>query len=93
MTTISAKSDVMTLINMFTVEPANQRRLVELLTEATEVSVGPKRAKEWPRIAKILEDKEGLPRVDVLMGERFWPAVVAYFRIRHGMEVQGVNQG
>ena len=39
MTTISAKSDVMTLINMFTVEPANQRRLVELLTEVTEVSV------------------------------------------------------
>src|ERR1700682_101218 len=39
MTTISANSDVMTLINMFTVEPANQRRLVELLTEATEVSV------------------------------------------------------
>src|SRR3981081_996852 len=39
MTTISAKSDVMTLINMFTVEPANQGRLVELLTEATEVSV------------------------------------------------------
>ncbi len=38
MTTISAKSDVMTLINVFTVEPANQRRLVELLTEATEVS-------------------------------------------------------
>src|SRR5882672_1499780 len=32
MTTISANSDVMTLINMFTVEPANQRRLVELLT-------------------------------------------------------------
>src|SRR6202023_368869 len=39
MTTISAKSDVITLINIFTVEPANQRRLVELLTEATEVSV------------------------------------------------------
>src|SRR5712672_268478 len=39
MTTISAKSDAMTLINVFTVEPANQRRLVELLTEATEVSV------------------------------------------------------
>jgi hypothetical protein len=27
------------------------------------------------------------------MGGRFWSAVVAYFRIRHGMEVQGVNQG
>jgi quinol monooxygenase YgiN len=39
MTTISATSDVVTLINVFTVEPANQRRLVELLTEATEVSV------------------------------------------------------
>jgi quinol monooxygenase YgiN len=39
MTTISASSDVMTLINVFTVEPANQRRLVELLTEAIEVSL------------------------------------------------------
>src|ERR1700751_5703328 len=39
MTKISAKSDVVTLINVFTVEPTNQRRLVELLTEATEVSV------------------------------------------------------
>src|SRR5580700_11808644 len=39
MITISAKSGVTTLINVFTVEPANQRRLVELLTEATEVSV------------------------------------------------------
>ena len=36
---ISAKSSVVTLINVFTVEPANQRRLIELLTEATEVSV------------------------------------------------------
>jgi quinol monooxygenase YgiN len=37
MTQISAKGGVVTLINVFTVEPANQRRLVELLTEATEV--------------------------------------------------------
>jgi quinol monooxygenase YgiN len=36
---ISATGDVITLINVFTVEPANQRRLVELLTEATEVLV------------------------------------------------------
>jgi len=36
---ISAKDDVITLINVFTVAPANQQRLVELLTEATEVSV------------------------------------------------------
>ena len=39
MTRISAQADVITLINVFTVEPANQQRLVELLTEATEVSV------------------------------------------------------
>jgi quinol monooxygenase YgiN len=39
MTTISTKSDVITLINVFTVEPENQRRLIELLAEATEVSV------------------------------------------------------
>jgi quinol monooxygenase YgiN len=40
MTHISAKASVITLINVFTVEPVNQRRLLELLTEATEVSVG-----------------------------------------------------
>ncbi len=39
MTRISTKSSVITLINVFTVEPANQRRLIELLTDATEVSV------------------------------------------------------
>ena len=39
MTQISMNSGVITLINVFTVEPANQRRLIELLTEATEVSV------------------------------------------------------
>lgn len=39
MTQISAAADVITLINVFTVEPSNQQRLVELLSEATEVSV------------------------------------------------------
>jgi len=36
---ISTKSSVVTLINVFTVDPTNQPRLVELLTRATEVSV------------------------------------------------------
>ncbi len=40
MITISSKANLITLINVFTVEPANQHRLVELLTEATESSVG-----------------------------------------------------
>src|ERR1700681_1403323 len=39
MTTISTKRSLITLFNLFTVEPANQRRLIVLLTEATEVSV------------------------------------------------------
>jgi quinol monooxygenase YgiN len=38
-TTISANNNVITLINVFTVEPANQQRLIELLTQATEKSV------------------------------------------------------
>lgn len=41
------------------------------------------RAKEWPHIARTLEDKEGLPRINELMGGRFWPAVVAFF---HGWQ-------
>jgi hypothetical protein len=40
MITISPKANLITLINVFTVEPANQHRLVELLIEATESSVG-----------------------------------------------------
>src|SRR5437763_14221781 len=36
---ISTKSSVVTLINVFTVDPTNQQRLVELLARATETSV------------------------------------------------------
>jgi hypothetical protein len=36
MTTISPRQQVVTLINVFTVEPENQDRLVDLLVEATE---------------------------------------------------------
>jgi hypothetical protein len=39
MTTISPSRKLVTLINVFTVEPANQRQLVELLARATETSV------------------------------------------------------
>ena len=39
MTTISKDDKFLTLINIFTVEPANQQQLVELLTLATESSV------------------------------------------------------
>jgi quinol monooxygenase YgiN len=36
---ISTTNHVVTVINVFTVAPTNQQRLVELLTRATEVSV------------------------------------------------------
>jgi len=39
MTTISLSRKLVTLINVFTVEPANQERLLDLLARATETSV------------------------------------------------------
>lgn len=36
MVTISQENDVVTLINVFTVEPQNQQKLVDILVEATE---------------------------------------------------------
>ena len=39
MTTISPSRKLVTLINVFTVEPANQQELIELLARATETSV------------------------------------------------------
>src|SRR5258706_11706348 len=38
-TMISARRKLVTLINVFTVKPANQRQLLELLARATETSV------------------------------------------------------
>ena len=56
-------------------------------TVAIEV-MGTRRAKDWPEKARYLEDKHGLPRVDELMGGRFWPAVVEFFRMRHGVKLR-----
>jgi quinol monooxygenase YgiN len=39
MTTISKDTKLVTFINVFTVEPANQQRLVELLAQVTKTSV------------------------------------------------------
>jgi quinol monooxygenase YgiN len=39
MTTISKEAKLVTFINVFTVEPVNQRRLVDLLARATDTSV------------------------------------------------------
>jgi quinol monooxygenase YgiN len=39
MTTISKDNEVLTLINVFTVEPGKQQELVRLLSQATKLSV------------------------------------------------------
>jgi hypothetical protein len=39
---------------------------------------------DWAHMASILE-REGLPRIDPLMGGRCWEAVQAFFRKRHGL--------
>jgi hypothetical protein len=44
--------------------------------------------KRWRGIARQLE-REGLPKVDPMMGGRFWPAVVAYFHARYGVGTVG----
>jgi hypothetical protein len=36
--TISTKNNYLTLINVFTVDPANQQKLIDLLTMATETT-------------------------------------------------------
>ena len=40
--------------------------------------------KHWRRIAPQLE-RQGLPKIDPVMKGRFWPAVEAFFRNRHGL--------
>ena len=45
------------------------------------------RAQEWPGKAAILE-RDGLPKIDTLMGGQFWPAVRHWFLDRHGLAAQ-----
>ena len=40
--------------------------------------------KHWRLIAPQLE-RQGLPKIDPIMKGRFWPAVEAFFRNRHGL--------
>jgi len=39
---------------------------------------------EWAAKVVILE-RDGLPRIDPIMGGRYWPSVVAYFNRRYGL--------
>lgn len=42
-------------------------------------------APRWRALAPKLE-REGLPKIDPLMGGRYWPAVVAFFNRRYGLD-------
>jgi hypothetical protein len=48
-------------------------------------------AVEWAAKAVILE-RDGLPRIDPLMGGRYWPAVEAYWRRRYGLHSIELSQ-
>ncbi|WP_210208419.1 hypothetical protein [Rhodoplanes roseus] len=43
------------------------------------------RAREWPAKAVVLE-REGLPKVDAMMGGRHYPSVLRFFAARHGLD-------
>ncbi|MGO8923244.1 MAG: hypothetical protein ACLQF4_09925 [Xanthobacteraceae bacterium] len=50
--------------------------------------LGPGRAREWDKIAELLETR-GLPKIDTLMGGRYVRAVVAFFDHQYGLDHSG----
>jgi hypothetical protein len=40
--------------------------------------------RRWRAVARVLEP-EGLPKIDQVMGGRYWPAVVAFFDKRYSI--------
>lgn len=45
----------------------------------------------WANISIVLE-RDGLPKVDPLMGGRYWPAVIAWWNRRYGLATVEVSQ-
>jgi len=52
--------------------------------EIARLVIGPGRARRWTGLAVVLE-RSGLPKIDVMMGGRYWPAVQAFFDRRHNV--------
>ena len=46
--------------------------------------MGLRRAREWPEKAAVLE-RHGLPKIDAVMGGRYWPAVRRFFDDYNGL--------
>jgi hypothetical protein len=47
--------------------------------------LGPKRACEWKALAALYE-RQGLPKIDEVMGGRYVPAVKAFFDRAYGLD-------
>lgn len=54
--------------------------------------LGPERAREWPELARYLEDRKGFPPCDHLMGGRSWAKVQAFFRLYDGLDPRPAAQ-
>lgn len=52
--------------------------------EISEYVLGAGRLREWRALAIVLE-RSGLPKVDPILGGRYWPAVRAWFDARAGI--------
>ncbi|MCJ2065058.1 hypothetical protein MKK63_20425 [Methylobacterium sp. J-088] len=62
--------------------PAQEQGLFPSEAEvARRLSQDPAR---WSAMAIVLE-RDGLPKIDPLMGARYWPAVQAYWNRRYGL--------
>ena len=48
-------------------------------------------SKAWSGKAIVLE-RDGFPRIDPVMGGRYWPAVEAWWNRRYGLSIVGVSQ-
>ena len=46
---------------------------------------------DWAAKSVILE-RDGLPKIDPVMGGRFWPAVLAYWHRRYGLSNVPISQ-
>ena len=52
--------------------------------ELGKALLGPRRARDWPALAPLLE-RRGLPKIDDTMGGRYVPAVKAFFDSANGL--------
>jgi len=48
-------------------------------------------SEDWAAKVRMLE-REGLPRIDAIMGGRYWPAVSAFWHRRYGLSSVEASQ-